>query len=117
MSVLVKGMEMPTSCGNCKAFVCYKQWAGDIGDSFCGITKNDAKAKEKNADCPLIHVQPHGRLIDADKLVDSFEPSDFWNSDAEDNCFAAVRIVHSAPTIIPADDKDINVLCKEEGET
>lgn len=59
-------------------------------------------------------VPPHGRLIDADKLVDSFEPSDFWNSDAEDNCFAAVRIVHNAPTIIPASDEDTNVLGKEE---
>ena len=47
---------------------------------------------------------PHGRLIDADVLEDSFEPSDFWNHDAEDNCFAAVCIVHSAPTVIPASE-------------
>ena len=64
-----------------------------------------------------IPVQPHGRLIDADALADSFEPSDFWNPDAEDNCFAAVRIVHNAPIIIPASDKDINVLGKEETKT
>ena len=63
MSILIKGMEMPTSCGDCKAFVCYRQWAGDMGDCFCGITKEDAKAKEKNADCPLVPVPPHGRLI------------------------------------------------------
>lgn len=53
-----------------------------------------------------VPVPPHGRLIDADALADSFEPSDFWNSDAEDNCFAAVRIVHSAPTIIPAEEDE-----------
>ena len=63
MGVYIKGMEMPTSCGDCKAFVCYRQWAGDMGDCFCGITKEDAKAKEKNADCPLVPVPPHGRLI------------------------------------------------------
>ena len=34
-----------------------------MGDCFCGITKEDAKAKEKNADCPLVPVPPHGRLI------------------------------------------------------
>lgn len=68
MNILIKGMEMPTTCGDCKAFVCYRQWAGDVGDCFCGITKNDAKAKEKNADCPLVPVPPHGRLIDADAL-------------------------------------------------
>lgn len=68
MSVIVRGMEMPKSCGDCKAFVYYRQWAGDVGDCFCGITKNDAKANGKNADCPLVHVPKHGRLIDADKL-------------------------------------------------
>ena len=68
MGIYIKGMEMPTSCGDCKAFVCYRQWAGDVGDCFCGITKNDAKAKEKNADCPLVPVPQHGRLIDADAL-------------------------------------------------
>ena len=76
MSILIKGMEMPTSCGDCKAFVCYKQWAGDMGDCFCGITKEDAKEKEKNADCPLVPVPDHGRLIDADKLMDAL-PDDF----------------------------------------
>ena len=61
------------------------------------------------AECEGTHVvtavPPHGRLIDADKLADSFDPSDFWNPDAEDNCFAAVRIVHSASTIIPASEE------------
>lgn len=52
-------------------------------------------------------VPPHGRLIDADALNNSFDPSDFWNPDAEDNCFAAIHVVNCAPTIIPA----------EEGET
>ena len=64
---------MPTSCGDCKAFVCYRQWAGDIGDCFCGITKSDAKAKEKNADCPLVPVPRHGRVIDADALTGQME--------------------------------------------
>ena len=130
MSILIKGMEMPTSCGDCKAFVCYKQWAGDMGDCFCGITKNDAKAKEKNADCPLIELPPHGRLIDADeisehkyttippyrkKYADGKPKSDEeiiafkfgWN-------YAIDAIVENAPTIIPASDKDTNVLGKEE---
>lgn len=70
MSILIKGMEMPGSCGECKAFVCYKQWAGDRGDCFCGITKSDAKAKTMNADCPLVPVQPHGDLIDRNKLYE-----------------------------------------------
>ena len=119
MSILIRGMEMPTSCGDCKAFVCYRQWAGDVGDCFCGITKNDAKAKEKNAACPLIPVPPHGRLIDADALADvfrgfiamygscPFSQLSFTDKARRDELQAALAEVINAPTIIPA----------EEGET
>lgn len=69
MSVLIKNMGTPTNCGECMAFVCYRQYAGDSGDCFCGITKKDAKADVKNTDCPLVPIPPHGRLIDADELT------------------------------------------------
>lgn len=115
MSVLIKGMKMPTRCIACQ--LNYDSVACILtGSRFYKCNTEFDPGEERLSDCPLVSVPPHGKLIDADKLVDSFEPSDFWNSDAEDNCFAAVRIVHSAPTIIPADDKDINVLGKEEGE-
>lgn len=110
MSILI-GMEMPKNCFLCPLSVLNGERL------FCEVTKDEVIRAKRSSCCPLCLVPPHGRLIDADKLVDSFEPSDFWNSDAEDNCFAAVRIVHSAPAIIPASDKDINVLGKEEGET
>ena len=106
MSVLIKGMEMPTSCGDCKAFVCYRQWAGDVGDCFCGITKNDAKAKEKNADCPLVPVPPHGRLIDADALAkvmaEGIAPS--TKDGGFQHPFDIFRAISAAPTIIPAEE-------------
>ena len=40
----------------------------------------------------------HGRLIDADKLCDSFEPSDF-DDEPWDNVDNACRIIHSMPVI------------------
>ena len=98
MGVYIKGMKMPKSCGDCKAFVCYKQWAGDMGDCFCGITKEDAKAKEKNADCPLVPVSPHGDLIDRDALMDS--DGDLWDGMWG---WSGVKIMN-APTIIPAEE-------------
>lgn len=96
MAVLIKGMEVSHNCWDCSV----------LNATACPC-KNYSSALEyttnRHPDCPLIEVpEPHGRLIDADALEYSFEPSDFWNSDAEDNCFAAVRIVHSAHTIIPA---------------
>lgn len=95
MGVYIKGMEIPECCGYCPFE--YK--------NYC-MAKPSLKVEHTNRHphCPLVPVPSHGRLIDADKLADSFEPSDFWNPDAEDNCFAAVRIVHSAPTIIQAED-------------
>ena len=105
MSVLIKGMEMPTSCGDCKAFVCYKQWAGDMGDCFCGITKNDAKAKEKNADCPLVPVPPHGRLIDADALENEHMKRAYENFGSYQFHVTATAWINEAPTIIPASEE------------
>ena len=109
MSILIKGMEMPKDCPMCPM----AYW--DEFNTFrgCDITKgkrhavvNDKEYAESSTRpdwCPLVEVpEPHGRLIDADALEDSFEPSDFWNPEAVDNCFAAVRIVHSAHTIIPS---------------
>ena len=104
MSILIKGMEMPKSCGDCKAFVCYRQWAGDLGECFCGITKNDAKAKEKNTDCPLVSVPLHGDLIDRDALmlrVDIHGTNKFGMLDEDIRQF-----IGDAPTIIPTDHEE-----------
>lgn len=103
MGIYIKGMEMPFTCLNCDFHKC----SGGVGD-FCSLTKRrQFRFKNRPIDCPLIEVpEPHGRLGDLDELGDSFEPSDFWNPDAQDNCFAAVHIVHSAPTIIPASGEE-----------
>ena len=97
MSVLIKGMEMPKSCLYCPM---------QGGTADCRLTQKTYNwgLSERPSDCPLVPVPPHGRLIDADALVDSFDPSDFWNPDAEDNCFAAIHVVNCAPTIIPAEE-------------
>lgn len=76
MGVYLPNMEMPTSCGDCKAFVCYRQWAGDAGDCFCGITKSDAIVGARNADCPLVPVPPHG--IDYDRLLKVAKKMHTW---------------------------------------
>ena len=103
VSVLIKGMEMPTHCTECDF------WHDGVFEHCLlnmEVQNEDVPFNEGEYPdgCPLVEIPPHGRLGDADKLADSFEPSDFWNPDAEDNCFAAVRIVHSALTIIPAEE-------------
>lgn len=94
MAVLIEGMEMPT-----EGYIDVRIFCD--GTASFAIAKNPYFKEVEAIPVP----EPHGRLIDADALADSFEPSDFWNPDAEDNCFAAVCIVHSASTVIPASEE------------
>ena len=109
MSILIKDMEMPKE-GFVEILIRDDGTVQQTGQSY-RIDGTDYYTPYVG-EMPVMYkavpvTEPHGRLIDADALEDSFEPSDFWNPDAEDNCFAAVRIVHSAPTIIPASEEEM----------
>ena len=56
MSVLIRGMEMPKNCNECR--LAYR------GACIANI------GREVKVDqiCPLVEIQPHGRLIDADDV-------------------------------------------------
>ena len=83
MSVLINGMEMPTSCDDCFLPLQYCPYA-----------------MKPNGECPLTPIPPHGRLIDAEALpwenqgIMLTDP-DEWGLKASD--------IENAPTIIPAD--------------
>lgn len=109
MSVLIHGLKMPKD-GFVEILIRDDGTVQQTGQSY-RIDGTDYYTPYVG-EMPVMYkavpvTEPHGRLIDADALEDSFEPSDFWNPDAEDNCFAAVRIVHSAPTIIPASEEEM----------
>ena len=66
MSILIRGMKMPETCGSCSFFEMPHQ-----DYPYCRLTNNDIYdwgKKQKN--CPLIELPPHGRLIDADVLME-----------------------------------------------
>ena len=75
MSVLVKGMEMPSGCNMCQLRdLCYDYY-------ICRAKKlNDGRyldvddvTNRRHRYCPLIEIPtPHGRLIDADANVGSY---------------------------------------------
>ena len=69
MSVIVKNMEMPEECNVCP-LANY-----NMGTMYCKALPPSTKGyhvirfEGKREDCPLVEVkEPHGRLIDADKL-------------------------------------------------
>lgn len=115
MSVLIKGMEMPTCCCVCPCFndeYCYCQTA----DKDLGSIPID----HRHPDCPLVSVPPHGRLIDADalsaKIIEIVEQQKYDDFYAQTLSVGAIlrEVVNdlkgktldgyaNAPTVIPAD--------------
>ena len=105
MSILIKGMEMPTSCAFCR-----------FNGAYC-YAKGDEDA-HSTLSCPLIPIPAHGRLIDADELWKAEKGADALHklrpmrpkgeSVIYDAGFlagyrAAAQIASKMPTIIPAD--------------
>ena len=66
MSILIKGMKMPTSClkGGCPldGFAC-QLWE----DKYWSRVESPYKMRHKN--CPLIELPDHGDLIDRDAFI------------------------------------------------
>ena len=113
MSVIVMGMEMPTSCMDCpfKGF----DRAGGRGN-ICTINESitlhavldglDVKFV-RMGDCPLIELPAqHGRLIDADEFINKhFTPELLrYSGNLELGFRKALQLLNEdTPTIIPAD--------------
>ena len=104
MSLMIRNMEMPESCGNCpfriKANpdenICRAN--GELFEETLGILINF-----RHKDCPLVSIPaPHGRLIDADAIYGNvmlckknFKPNEIYN---------AWVIASEMPTIIGAEE-------------
>jgi len=109
MSVYIKGMEMPTSCGDCPCA---------NGDRMrCQVEKRDFGFFEDTRPswCPLVPVPNHGRLGDLDELFKRMfvgpDGQRYPDKDVDgwDHAYTFRGIKHeilSAPTIIPASTAD-----------
>lgn len=106
MGVYIKGMEMPKSCSVCQLMVTveYEEICSQTGEYVCQYDRAD--------DCPLVLVPTHGRLIDADALINALQ--ELFDKRAREAEFSgnrgacvtwndAIYHIKSAPTVIPAD--------------
>ena len=119
MGVYIKGMKMPSSCRTC-----HMKMNCDACEGFecvCvplhkGIGYfDDLIADKRRDDCPLIELTPHGRLIDADALMETYrERKRPTLSDGEDGSKERVRYldfistlqaIKDAPTIIETEEE------------
>ena len=94
MSILIRGMKMPTSCQHC--------FASDDESRFCRAANEYIPMLGKPKFCPLVPVPPHGRLIDGDVaevITYTNESGDF-----ADGILYAADWIAEQPTIIEAEE-------------
>lgn len=109
MGVYIKGMEMPKSCRDCR--FCNGQADTDYGVcAWCDVDGN-ARDAYTMQDCPLVNIPPHGRLIDAEALIDAIIAKYIRHERHRELVFAVVQIkqdmadiINELPTIIPAEE-------------
>lgn len=94
--VLIRNMKMPKNCGCCdlcvlsndkQTFFCTRQ----LGKRFCW-----SLVEKRQEDCPLFELPPHGRLVDADKLLADHNPNENWDY------MVLECIIRNAPTVLEA---------------
>lgn len=110
MSILIRGMEMPKNCDSCP---CYYETEGAWRNE-CEVLQREHYITNERPDwCPLVELQPHGRLIDADALmamcgmaIDCYDCPNGehgWckrSQDATNIC----KAIEDAPTIIETEE-------------
>lgn len=98
MSVLIKGMEMPENCRECRFGYDDKCFAEQpFHRFFVGDTHK----------CPLIELPTHGRLIDADALEQEAQKRLLICNKYDDQFqkpYEVMRAIALAPIIIPAEE-------------
>ena len=103
MSILIKGMTMPTRCLACP---CSGTDCTDDGNEVwvCEASKlrqltTEDKIERRPEWCPLVPVPPHGRLIDADALRKQMaERRNYVGRLSDPLC-----LIEDAPTVIEAE--------------
>lgn len=102
MSILIKGMEMPHDCDECK--LCAIIPVGDYGiNRKCMPLNAKAEITIRRTDCPLVPVPKHRRLGDLDALAVEMEDEHLGGYVGES--WREIRqIIADAPTILPAEE-------------
>lgn len=101
--ILIKGMEMPKSCGVCNFYyVDYEEGTANCLATSCYVQPHHYHKDNRDPDCPLVEVPtPHGRLIDADEIEKCVHE---WYDVGE---YVFADTIRNADTIIEAEEKSL----------
>ena len=121
MGIYIEGMKMPKTCCGCKMMIYNPELVWDdngietVGAWVCLLTAELIDNTKREEHCPLIELPPHGRLIDADALMDGWmnlrEATKYGNETKEQvsHSYSTMMMyeiadeIEDAPIIIPAD--------------
>lgn len=123
MSILIRSMEIPTSCGKCRFCVNgftdtapMYECAAQSYENVSVLVESDGKPFDFRPDwCPLVEIPtPHGRLGDLDKLWDrmyNYIDNEGAKMPYGDNDFmihrdSACELIEDAPTVIEAEGSE-----------
>ena len=106
MSVLIRGMEMPTSCMLCN--FCVGE-ADPANGEMCMVTGTlmPPCTRERLDNCPLVSVPPHGDLVDKQRMAETNEQHYKIFEGEPDADYArkvVLRMLDQAPIVIPAEE-------------
>ena len=123
MSVLVKGMEMPKDCRECRLM----EYHSNLGETWCAPTVGLLAVNYKPIPfdgrpdwCPLVELpEKHGRLIDAEALIDTLEQAiaimetmlKQLDLEADDGCLMEIKAYRDIRDGI----KEIDAVIEAEG--
>ena len=85
MAILIKGIKMPKNCHECP---------------FLYVTAVCDGSKS----CPILDIKPHGRLIDADALLQHQWVSSDWDCGGVHEIVVSIKDIDELPTIIEAEE-------------
>lgn len=110
MSVLIKGMEMPSECITCPLCQYYPM----IGETRCRRTGEvlasgfgTIKFNGRSEHCQLAELpERHGRLIDADALIDKC--GDWYTEEGKEEGFIGTleMLIKDAPAVVEAEGEE-----------
>lgn len=103
MSIVIKGMEMPTRCAECRLSTVHSFNDRPLCDVLVEYMSYGEWETKRLDNCPLVEIPPHGRLIDADALR-AFAYA--RQKETGIACCVDALDISLAPTIIPAEESE-----------
>ena len=105
--VYIKGMNMPTRCAECRLSTVHSFKDRPLCDVLVEYMSYGEWEVKRLDNCPLVPVPQHGRLIDADAVIDlvmQYCPDDDGVcSKAGADLRELLDEIENLPTVIPAE--------------